>query len=266
MKRRLALAIVLFSAPLYSAFAQVHINIGLPGLSAAPQPNEFIAQLYNFALMISGVLALGAIIFGGVKYMTAAGNPSGQTEGKEWIQGAISGLLLLFGAYFILNIINPDLTKLSLPALSPIPAGGGSSGDAGGGSPAGLGLSQQQSYDQFRNAGVAVNGPIRLAGLKQGTVDEVIRLTNACKAANASCEVTVTSATGGEHESGAVSHANGYKVDLRSRDGGSALTNYIRNNYQQLPDRSDGAKMYRAPSGAIYALESNHWDVVVPPR
>ncbi|MBI4087659.1 MAG: hypothetical protein HY434_02405 [Candidatus Liptonbacteria bacterium] len=98
----------------------VTISVGIPGLSAEPKPTEFIAQLYNFALMISGVLALGAMVFGGVKYMTAAGNPSGQTEGKEWIKGAIFGLLLLFGAYFILNIINPDITKLSLPALAPV--------------------------------------------------------------------------------------------------------------------------------------------------
>lgn len=100
----------------------VNISIGIPGLSAEPKPTEFIGGIYNFALMISGVLALGAMVFGGVKYMTAAGNPSGQSEGREWIKGAVFGLLLLFGAYFILNVINPDLTKLSLPTLSAIPA------------------------------------------------------------------------------------------------------------------------------------------------
>lgn len=103
----------------YTAQA-VTISVGIPGLSAEPKPTEFIAQLYNFALMISGVLALGAIVYGGVRYMTAVGNPSGQTEGREWIKGAIFGLLLLFGAYFTLNIINPDLTKLSLPTLAPV--------------------------------------------------------------------------------------------------------------------------------------------------
>lgn len=114
----------------------VTISLGIPGIKPEAPPSDFIGAIYKFALMISGVLALGAIVYGGVKYMTAAGNPSGQSEGREWIKGAIFGLILLFGAYFILNIINPDITRLSLPTLSPIStvpvkptgSGGGASG------------------------------------------------------------------------------------------------------------------------------------------
>ena len=98
----------------------VNISVGLPGISPEAPPSDFIGAIYKFALMISGVLALGAIVYGGVKYMMAAGNPSGQSEGREWIKGAVFGLILLFGAYFMLNIINPDITKLSLPTLAPV--------------------------------------------------------------------------------------------------------------------------------------------------
>jgi hypothetical protein len=69
--------------------------------------------------MIGGVLAFGIIVYGGVKYMASAGNPSGQSDAKEWIEAALLGLLLLVGAYFVLHVVNPQLTTLGLPTLTP---------------------------------------------------------------------------------------------------------------------------------------------------
>jgi len=245
----------------YCAFAQVQISLTIPGVTSASSPGGFVGGLYNFALLASGILAFGAIVWGGIKYITAAGSPSGQSEGKEWIKGAIYGLILLFGAYLILNIINPDIVSLSLPTLAPLPAPTTPPTLP----PGGFGLTQEQAMAELRAAGIGVAGPIQLAGLKQNTVNELINLKASC-----GCDVTVTSATGGAHESGACSHANGYKVDLRSSGTGSALSNFITQNYTRLPNRSDGAPMYRAPSGAFYADERNlpgvapHWDVTTP--
>src|SRR5437016_229750 len=76
----------------------VHINVNLPlppGVSTQTGPIGFVQQFYYFGLMIGGLLAFGAIVYGGIKYVFAAGNPSGQSEGKEWIKNAIYGLLLL---------------------------------------------------------------------------------------------------------------------------------------------------------------------------
>jgi hypothetical protein len=70
--------------------------------------------------MIGGVLAFGVVVYGGVKYMASAGNPSGQSDAKEWIEAALLGLLLLVGAYFILSVINPQLLNLNLPSLTPV--------------------------------------------------------------------------------------------------------------------------------------------------
>jgi hypothetical protein len=88
--------------------------------NSASSPGAFIAGVYQFALMIGGVLAFGIIVYGGVRYMTSAGNPSGQSDAKEWIEAALLGLLLLVGAYFILNVVNPQLTNLALPSLTPV--------------------------------------------------------------------------------------------------------------------------------------------------
>jgi len=91
-------------------------NPAAPGCS----PGNYISGFYSFALMIGGLLAFGAIVFGGVKYMTAVGNPSAQSEGRAWIESALLGLLLLVGAYLILNTINPNLVNLALPSLQPV--------------------------------------------------------------------------------------------------------------------------------------------------
>lgn len=71
-----------------------------------------IANLYTWALGIGGLVALGIIVFGGILYTVSAGNASKQDDAKQWITGALIGLLLLFGSYLILNTINPELIKL----------------------------------------------------------------------------------------------------------------------------------------------------------
>ena len=98
------------------------ISMNIPGTSpnASTTPGAFVANFYQFALMIGGILAFGVIVYGGVRYMTSAGNPSGQSDAKEWIEAALLGLLLLAGAYFVLNIVNPQLTNLSMPPLQTV--------------------------------------------------------------------------------------------------------------------------------------------------
>jgi hypothetical protein len=85
-------------------------------------PGQFVVDIYNIALMLGGVLAFGAVVYGAVSYSVAAGNPSAQTEAKEWITQALVGLLLLFGAYLILFTVDNDLpSRLALPELAALP-------------------------------------------------------------------------------------------------------------------------------------------------
>ena len=88
----------------------------LPVARAAEQSlglSQQIANFYQWALGIGGLVALGIIVFGGILYTVSAGNASKQDDAKQWITGALIGLLLLFGSYLILNTINPELTKLN---------------------------------------------------------------------------------------------------------------------------------------------------------
>ena len=103
----------------------VVISPNLPGpLNATPtssSPGAYIKNFYSYALFLSGLLAFGAIVYGGIKYAISRGNPSGETEAKAWIWSALLGMLLLAGAYLILFTVNPNLVNLALPSL-PAPA------------------------------------------------------------------------------------------------------------------------------------------------
>jgi len=214
----------------------------------------YIEGIFMLMIAVAGGLAVLMLIFGGIKYMSTDAF-GGKNEAKNIIQNAIWGFILAISAWLILNTINPNLTifKLEIPTqeIKTVPVIG-----VIGTGPKHLQLTQQQALDTLKGANIDIVDGINLAGVRQGTVDEIILLKNACN----NCDVTVTSATGGDHASGACSHANGYKIDLRLNND---LANYINRNFISLPDRSDGAKMYQAPTGAIYALEGNHWDVTV---
>lgn len=133
MKHSLVLASILILLSVFSIAHAVRISTNLPGVTTGSGPVRFVANFYEFALMMGGILAFGAIVYGGIKYTFAAGDPSGQSEGKEWIKGALLGLLLLVGAWLVLNTINPDLVKLRLPALDTTTVQPHRRGGAGGG-------------------------------------------------------------------------------------------------------------------------------------
>ena len=90
--------------PITKAAETTTVSLGL---------SQQIANFYQWALGIGGLVALGIIVFGGILYTVSAGNASKQDDAKQWITGALIGLLLLFGSYLILNTINPELTKLN---------------------------------------------------------------------------------------------------------------------------------------------------------
>jgi hypothetical protein len=94
------------------------INPNLPGQSGASSSiGVFIANFYTLALLFAGILAFGAIVYGGVRYAAGRGNPTSESEGRSWITNALLGLLLLVGAYIILYTINPTLVSLTVPNL-----------------------------------------------------------------------------------------------------------------------------------------------------
>lgn len=107
------LALMLISGIVFAADNEaVFTPKVLPGSFAGNNPAEFVSNVYQYALGLVGLAALGAIIFGSIKWMTSAGNPSAVEDAKGWIGGAIGGIALLAGAYLILQTINPRLVEI----------------------------------------------------------------------------------------------------------------------------------------------------------
>ena|SRR3989344_3386106 len=105
-----------------SALAQYTLEVPLPNLSSVPAGSElpsYIKYLFIFGLGLVTVTALGAMMFGGMQYILAAGNAAKTEEAKAWIQQALFGLGLILVSYLLLNTINPDLVNLRNPNLTP---------------------------------------------------------------------------------------------------------------------------------------------------
>ena len=70
---------------------------------------DYIKYLFNFSLIIVGLIVFSALIIGGFLYLISSGNPS-KLDAKDRIFGALIGLVLLLSSWLILNTINPQLT------------------------------------------------------------------------------------------------------------------------------------------------------------
>jgi len=90
----------------------------IPQETTTPVP-EYVQYIYYFLLGLSGIIALGVLIYAGFQYFTSAGNPEKINEAKSRITAALLGLLILIGSYLILYSINPNLVSFNLPLLRP---------------------------------------------------------------------------------------------------------------------------------------------------
>lgn len=78
-----------------------------------PYLAQYIIAIYKYALVIGSIMAVAALMIGGVMYMMGGMNATMITKAKTLIFGSISGLVILISSSLILNLINPNLTQLS---------------------------------------------------------------------------------------------------------------------------------------------------------
>ena len=87
--------------------------------------DKYVKYIFNFAIWIIGIVALGVIIIAGVKYVLSIGNPALQSDARNQLFSVLLGVLILISSVVIFNRINPQLTTLSpasiVAAFSPEP-------------------------------------------------------------------------------------------------------------------------------------------------
>lgn len=272
---------------------------------SAKDLGALVGRFYQIALGLAGAAALGVLIYGAILW-TVSGAVTSKQDAMEWIWGAVWGLVLLLGAYLILYTINPDLVNLKgakalFPAISlPSPSSKenvtatpefkpGVSFDVANSDVkldtsfvrtmflgAGIGTKSECLYGRTENC-------VSLLGLRGATYNEMINLRK-----DSETYFFITGGTEAGHALGEESHANGYKVDIRtSNDQKDDLSQYILKNFTSsgtIPDstaQKNGEtnaqfQVYKnSKTGAQYVFEKQlkdskgniiryaHWDVAV---
>lgn len=93
---------------------------------------EYVRAFYIFFIGVIGILATVMVMYGGYRWITAAGNASRIQTAKTMVTNAIVGVVLALTSYILLQLINPTLvriTDLSMLTIRPISQPIGSEGD-----------------------------------------------------------------------------------------------------------------------------------------
>lgn len=90
----------------------------VPTTTGTPLP-IYVRYLYYFFVGIVGLVSLGAIVMGGFRYLTSAGNPAILKDARDQILVAFLGLVILLGSYLILTTVNPQLAIFEIGPWPP---------------------------------------------------------------------------------------------------------------------------------------------------
>lgn len=113
----LLLALLAWSHLALAEETKVKLQVPLSGVnefSAKEGVPTYIALWFNLVVGSAAVLATVYIVWGGFKWLTAAGNVAKISDAKTTISSALAGLLLAIFSYSILYLVNPNLLKLTI--------------------------------------------------------------------------------------------------------------------------------------------------------
>ncbi len=101
-------------------FAQRELEVQYPQIPGVEAPttvktplSDYVRYIFNFSLMIAGLIAFGVFILGGARHLTSAGDPTKMSDARDQIFSGILGLVVLLSSYLILTTINPQLVIVS---------------------------------------------------------------------------------------------------------------------------------------------------------
>lgn len=90
---------------------------GGAGLASSSSPDlmTLIGQLIGAVMGLVGVLLFGYMVYGGFKWMTAAGNDKAVSEAQAIIRNAIIGIVIIVAAYAISSFVIGTLANTQTP-------------------------------------------------------------------------------------------------------------------------------------------------------
>jgi hypothetical protein len=105
------------------------LGVPIPGLNFTPATRdggsitvpyfaEYVNTGYRYLVGVILVVAIIMVVWGGFRYLLGSANVGNIARAKEIIRDAIAGMLLVMGAYVILQTVNPATTDLRSLELS----------------------------------------------------------------------------------------------------------------------------------------------------
>lgn len=102
-----------------SLFGITEVNDGLQDALGDEDPRTVIGRIIRVALGFLGVIAVGIILLGGFKWMTAGGNEEKVSESKKLLGAGVIGLAIILAAWalstYILDILYGATTNTLTP-------------------------------------------------------------------------------------------------------------------------------------------------------
>lgn len=82
--------------------------------------SQYIRAIFVYFIWVVGTVATFMIIYGGIRWVAAAGNSGQIKEARSIIDNAVIGIIIALTSVVLLNIINPKLTQLSIPNVETV--------------------------------------------------------------------------------------------------------------------------------------------------
>ncbi len=84
---------------------------------------QILGQLITLIFVVSVIAALFYLVWGGFKWLTSGGDKTAVQTAREHIVAAIIGLVIIFLAYFILNVLvgfftGKNVNDITIPTLT----------------------------------------------------------------------------------------------------------------------------------------------------
>lgn len=132
MKKYIILSALLFGL-LPSVVFAINLNLDYPefggfNLNDNQELYKIVAFFYYFIIGIAGLAAFVMLVWGGVEWLVSGAIPARASEARDRVRNAILGLLLVLASFLIIQIINPELTILSIGNPNVVGIGGGTFG------------------------------------------------------------------------------------------------------------------------------------------
>lgn len=84
----------------------------------AGQLGTVIGNAINFVFVLAGIVALGYLIYGGIKWVISEGDKSNVESARNHIVASIVGLIIIFMSYLVLNVVLNFFAGVSLMNLT----------------------------------------------------------------------------------------------------------------------------------------------------